>query len=63
MRSKILKRYIICINEIQIHVTDKAEHYLQIDNQNWLIKLWPLILIKIILIISIYVFRDVCELL
>jgi len=23
-----------------------AEYYLQIDDQNWLIKLWPLILIK-----------------
>ena len=22
------------------------EHYLQIDDQNWLIKLWPLILVK-----------------
>jgi len=46
MHSKILKGYITYINDIQIHVTDMAEHYLQIDNQNWLIKLWPLILIK-----------------
>jgi hypothetical protein len=46
MCSKILKRYIACINKILTYVTDMAEHYLQIDDQNWLIKLWPLILTK-----------------